>query len=101
MAIVQPPRSHRHPAPRKLRPIAGARGIGDGYFEIAIQPGAHAADVSAALDAIPLDAGYVEVCDDVDTVLIFRYAPPAAPAAVSAHPAGPPAPAIPALMAAA
>jgi hypothetical protein len=34
MDIVQPPRSPRHPAPRELRPIAGARGIGDGYFEI-------------------------------------------------------------------
>jgi hypothetical protein len=43
MAIVQPPRSPRHPAPRELRPIAGARGIGDGYFEIAVQPGADAA----------------------------------------------------------
>jgi uncharacterized repeat protein (TIGR03917 family) len=101
MAIVQPPRSPRHPAPRELRPIAGARGVGDGYFEIAVQPGAHAADVSAALDAIPLDATYVEVCDDVDTVLIFRYAPPAGLAAVPAHPAGPPTPVIPALVAAA
>jgi uncharacterized repeat protein (TIGR03917 family) len=102
MAIVQPPRGSLHPAPRELRPIAGARGIGDGYFEIAIQPGADAADVAAALDAIPLEATYVEVHDDVDTVLVFRAAPPAAHG-VPARPAGPnaPAPAIPALAVAA
>jgi uncharacterized repeat protein (TIGR03917 family) len=77
--------------------MAGARGIGDGYFEIAVQPGACAADVSAALDAIPLDAAYVEVCDDADTVLIFKCAPPAA---VPARPA-PAVPVLPALAAAA
>jgi uncharacterized repeat protein (TIGR03917 family) len=78
--------------------MAGARGIGDGYFEIAVQPGACAADVSAALDAIPLDAAYVEVCEDADTVLIFKCGPPAA--AVPARPA-PAAPVLPALAAAA
>jgi uncharacterized repeat protein (TIGR03917 family) len=56
--------------------MAGARGIGDGYYEIAIQPGADAADVSAAIDAIPLGAAFVEVYDDVDTVLIFHQTPP-------------------------
>jgi uncharacterized repeat protein (TIGR03917 family) len=100
MSIVPPPRSPLHPAPRELRPIAGARGVGDGYFEIAVQPGADAADVAAALGAIPLEAAYVEVHDDVDTVLVFRVAPPAA-APVPARPAGPDAPARPALVAAA
>jgi hypothetical protein len=33
--------------------------------------------VSAALDAIPFDATFVEVYDDADTVLIFKHAPPA------------------------
>jgi uncharacterized repeat protein (TIGR03917 family) len=80
--------------------MAGARSIGDGYFEIAVQPGACAADVSAALDAIPFDATYVEVYDDADTILIFKHAPPAPPAAaaVPARPA-PAAPALPALAA--
>jgi hypothetical protein len=34
--------------------------------------------VVAALDAIPYDATFVEVHDDVDTVLVFEHAPPAA-----------------------
>jgi uncharacterized repeat protein (TIGR03917 family) len=66
----------------------------------AIQPGADAADVAAALGAIPFEAAYVEVHDDVDTVLVFRVAPPAA-APVPAQPAAPDAPARPALVAAA
>jgi hypothetical protein len=56
--------------------------------------------VSAALDAIPLDAAYIEVHDDVDTVMVFRVTPPAA-APVRARPAAPAAPALPALAAAA
>jgi uncharacterized repeat protein (TIGR03917 family) len=68
----------------------------------AVQPGACAADVSAALEAIPLDATYVEVHDDIDTVMVFRVTPPAA-APVLARPAGPdaPAPALPTLVTAA
>jgi uncharacterized repeat protein (TIGR03917 family) len=78
MRILTHPGEPRHSAPRRLLPIAGARSVGDGWFEIAVQPGAAAADVSAALDAIPYDAAFVEVYDDADTVLIFRQAPPAA-----------------------
>jgi uncharacterized repeat protein (TIGR03917 family) len=74
--------------------MAGARSIGDGFFEIAVQAGAVAADVSAALDAIPLDATFVEVYDDADTVLIFRYAGPGVrvAAARSGDPGAPPHP---------
>jgi uncharacterized repeat protein (TIGR03917 family) len=75
MHILTSPGEPGHPAPRRLLPIAGARSVGDGIFEIAVQPGAVAADVSAALDAIPYDAAFVEVYDDADTVLIFRQAP--------------------------
>jgi hypothetical protein len=39
---------------------------GDGFFEIAVQPGAYAADVVAAIQAIPFDATFVEVHDDLD-----------------------------------
>jgi uncharacterized repeat protein (TIGR03917 family) len=72
--------------------MAGARSIGDGLYEIAVQPGAVAADVVAALDAIPLDAIFVEVYDDVDTVLVFGPFPSAA---VAARPGVPDAPAQP------
>jgi hypothetical protein len=96
MAIVARPAHPSHPAPRGLPPIAGARSVGDGFYEIAVQPGAIAADVSAALDAIPFDAipfdaAFVEFYDDVDKILIFKHAPPAAPACVRvpARPAGP------------
>jgi uncharacterized repeat protein (TIGR03917 family) len=75
--------------PRGIHPIAGARSIGDGYFEIVVQPGAVAGDVVVALDAIPFDAAFVEVHDDIDTVLIFTYAPPAAVAARSGTPDAP------------
>jgi uncharacterized repeat protein (TIGR03917 family) len=78
MDIVAPSHEPRHSAPRELRPIAGARSIGDGFYEIAVQPGACAADVVAALDAIPFDALFVEVHDDIDTVLVFENVPPAA-----------------------
>jgi uncharacterized repeat protein (TIGR03917 family) len=54
--------------------MAGARSVGDGFFEIAVQPGACAADVSAALDAIPFDATFVEFYDDIDKILIFERA---------------------------
>jgi uncharacterized repeat protein (TIGR03917 family) len=94
MCIVTSPDAPRHPAPRGLRPIAGARSIGDGLYEIAVQPGAYAADVVAALDAIPFDATFVEVYRDVDTVLIFNRVPPAAAvAAASSRPPAAPAPA--------
>jgi uncharacterized repeat protein (TIGR03917 family) len=97
MGIVPSPDRPRHTAPRRLRPIAGARSIGDGFFEVAVQPGAYAADVSAALDAVPFDAVFVEVYDDIDTVLIFKPAPHAPPAAVTAtSPAAPAAPGRPA-----
>jgi uncharacterized repeat protein (TIGR03917 family) len=99
MAIVASPDEPRHPAPRELRPIAGARSIGDGFYEIVVQPGAVAADVVVALDAIPLDATFVEVHDDIDTVLVFEHVPPAAP--VPARSVTPDAPCRPALAAAA
>jgi uncharacterized repeat protein (TIGR03917 family) len=99
MCIVASPDEPRHPAPRELRPIAGARSIGDGFYEIVVQSGAVAADVVVALDAIPLDAAFVEVHDDIDTVLIFKHAPPAAPVAACAG--APDAPRRPALAAAA
>jgi uncharacterized repeat protein (TIGR03917 family) len=99
MAIVASPDEPRHPAPHGIHPIAGARRIGDGFYEIAVQPGAYVADVVVALDAIPFDATFVEVCDDIDTVLIFKHSPPAASAA--AHPCTPDAPAPSALAAAA
>jgi uncharacterized repeat protein (TIGR03917 family) len=90
MSIVTSPGVSRHPDPRAARPrtihpIAGARSIGDGFYEIAIQPGAVAADVVAALEAIPYDATFVEVDDDVDTILLFEHSP-CAPAAAPAHP---------------
>jgi uncharacterized repeat protein (TIGR03917 family) len=71
--------------------MAGARNIGDGLFEIAVQPGACAADVSAALDAIPYDAAFVEFYDDVDKILIFEHAPSATAtrSRASARPANP------------
>jgi uncharacterized repeat protein (TIGR03917 family) len=69
--------------------MAGARSVGDGYFEIAVQPGAVAADVSAALDAIPFDAAFVEVYADADTVLIFQQAPPAVDSVRSRTPVRP------------
>jgi uncharacterized repeat protein (TIGR03917 family) len=69
--------------------MAGARGIGDGFYEIAVQPGAYAADVSAALAAIPFDAVFVEVHDDVDTVLLFEHVEPGAAAAGSRAPMRP------------
>jgi uncharacterized repeat protein (TIGR03917 family) len=100
MSIVPSPGGIPRRAPRELHPMAGARSIGDGFFEIAVQPGAVAADVSAALDAIPYDATFVEVYDDADTVLIFEHVPPAAVAA-TARPADPPALARPAEQAAA
>ena len=81
MAIVASPDEPRHPAPRPILPIAGARNIGDGFFEIVVQPGAVAADMVVALDAIPYDAVFVEVYDDTDTILLFKHAPPAAAAA--------------------
>jgi uncharacterized repeat protein (TIGR03917 family) len=99
MTIVASPHEPRHPAPRELRPIAGARNIGDGFYEIVVQPGAPAADVIVALDAIPLDATFVEVHDDIDTVLVFEHTPPTAP--VPARSGAPDAPYRPALATAA
>jgi uncharacterized repeat protein (TIGR03917 family) len=98
MSIVTCPGVSRHPAPhavrpRTIHPIAGARSIGDGLYEIAIQPGAVAADVVAALEAIPYDATFVEVDDDVDTILLFEQSQ-CAPAAAS-RPDVPAAPAHP------
>jgi uncharacterized repeat protein (TIGR03917 family) len=89
MCIVTPSAAARHPAPRAILPIAGARSIGDGFFEIAVQPGAVAADVVAALEAIPYDAAFVEVFDDLDTILVFQHSYPDAPAARRARPAAP------------
>jgi uncharacterized repeat protein (TIGR03917 family) len=93
MCIVASPDEPRHPAPRELRPIAGARRIGDGFFEIAIQPGAVAADVAAALDAIPFDAIFVEIYDGIDKILIFNHVPPSTGAPVSSRAPDAPAPA--------
>jgi uncharacterized repeat protein (TIGR03917 family) len=92
MRILTSPGGARHPAPRRILPIAGARSIGDGIYEIAVQPGACAADVSAALDVIPLDATFVEIYDDADTVLIFQQAPPAAASAYVRTPVRPASP---------
>jgi uncharacterized repeat protein (TIGR03917 family) len=98
MGIVTSPGGTRHPAPRELRPISGARSIGDGFYEIVVQPGAYASDVAAAIDAIPFDATFVEVHDDIDTVLVFEHASPAAP--VAARSGAPDRPRLPALAAA-
>ena len=92
MAIVTSPGCARHPAPRGLLPTAGARSIGDGIFEIVVQPGAVAADVSAALDAIPYDAAFVEFYDDLDKIMLFEHAPSAPAPACSCAPARPASP---------
>jgi uncharacterized repeat protein (TIGR03917 family) len=93
-SIVASPDEPRHTTPRAIHPIAGARSIGDGFYEIAVQPGAYAADVVVALDAIPLDAAFVEVHADVVTVLIFKHAPPAASAAARSGSPVAPAPSV-------
>jgi len=77
--IFAPSDDPRHPTPQEGRRLADARRVRDGGYEVTVSPGADVADVIDALAAVPIDAIFVEVFDDVDAVLMFRPIPPAAP----------------------